>query len=269
MIAITRSLAGLSACWIVAAAAMADETPDPAAQVDRAALGRMIHKAVVSQMPKVIETQSGWGETIPMPERLRLRGLRQAVPVGDHLELPHGHWRKVRAWMDNPERDLKITVLDLHRVDGKKYHLTLDADAPLHTESDIQQWQRGLRLLDVTARADVKLALRLDCDVALTLDTSAFPPSVKIEPTITDLKPELKDLKIRRIDGRHVSIALGEQPAREAGSLVRGVLQDAIRHAEPQIKERANEAIARSLREGKGTLSAGAMLKALTPGKAK
>jgi hypothetical protein len=258
---ITRWLPSLAVLWAVLPPAPADETPVPA-KVDYAALSRLIHKVVVAQLPKVYEGQVGWGNTIPIPDGLKRLGRRKVVQVGDRLELPHGPWRKVRVWMDDPDRDLKIQVGDLHSAGKSTYHLTLAVDAALRGEMDLQRWQKGLRLLDVTAYADARVGLLLGCDVKLTLD-AAIPPQVKVEPQVTDLKTDLKEFNLRRIEPHRLPVVIEGEAAREVGNSFKGVLQDLMRSAEPTVKEYANQAIARGLREGKGTFSAAALLKAL------
>ena len=44
---------------------------------------------------------------------------------------------------------------------------------------------------------------------------------------------------------------------------IKGLLRSAVKFAEPQVKDIANQAIAQSLKDGKGAISAGALLKAL------
>jgi len=245
--------------------ASGDEKPTPAPKTDYAALSKMIHKVVVAQLPKVFNGQTGWGQTTPITEGLPLMRRRQTVQVGDHLELPHGHWRKTRAWLDDPDRDLIIKVRDLRPVGNKSYQIKLDVDVAARGETDVQQWQKGLKLVDVTAQAAGRVGIFLECDVALSLSTT-FPPEVKVEPKVSNLKLELKDFELGRVDARRpgIALALQGQAASDVGKEFRGVLQDLLRAAEPTIKDRANEAIARSLREGKGTFSATALMQALS-----
>jgi hypothetical protein len=262
---IHKSILCGTACWTVVVLGASAQTSTSAKKADYTEFSRLIQKVVVSQLPKVYEGTSGWGQTIPIPDRIRLRNLRTVVKVGDHLELPHGHWRKTRVWMDDPQRDLIIEVQDLKQIDPTTYHVKLEVDAPLRIEAEVQQWQRGLALADFTAKADADVTVLLECDVQIALDATKFPPEVKVKPTVTDVKPELNDLSVKELDGRRLKVALSDDKAREIGSKLRGVIQDLLVSAESTIKERANEAIARSLQEGKGSFSAAALLKALTP----
>src|SRR5207244_2408067 len=66
---------------------------------DYAELSKLIHKAVVKEIPKEYVNASEWGKTIPIPAKLRLPNLRTKVKVGDHDELSHGLWQKIRVWL--------------------------------------------------------------------------------------------------------------------------------------------------------------------------
>jgi hypothetical protein len=244
--------------------AIADQPPAP--NKDYAALSQMIQKSVVGQLPKEFKTEKNWGETVPIPaEGLRRMNRRQTVQVGDHKELPQGQWRKTRGWLDDPARDVTIQVRDLKPAGNSSYHIALDADARIHVDTEVQQWQKGLLIVDLTALADVRVAIALDCDVALRLG-KGFPPDVKVEPKVTNLKADLKDFNLRRGEARRQRLALAVEgeAATKLGHEFKGTLQDMLHAAEPKIAERINEAIARSLREGKGTFSAAALLKALS-----
>jgi hypothetical protein len=238
------------------------ESPRPADAGRYAALSGLIKKAVVGRLPKVYEDDSGWGQTIPVPERFRRPRLRRTyVKVGDHWELPSGTWRKVRVWLGDPSRDLDVRVRDLKRVDGTRYHLSVDADAALRGEADIQQWLKGLLLVDATARADADVAVALQFDVKVEL-AGKLPPEVKVEPHVTGLKMDLKDFKLHRVTFHRAGLTV-EGADSAVGEQLKGALRDLLRAAEPEVRRRANEAIARGLREGRGTLSAADLLKAV------
>jgi hypothetical protein len=245
--------------------AAGDETPPPAPKVDYTALSSMIHKVVLGQLPPVIRTEANWGNTIPIEEGLRLMKRRKTVPVGDHREFPHGQWRKTRAWFDNPDKDLIIKVLDLKPAGTKGYQITLDVNASVHAETEIQQWQKGILLADILALTDVGVDVPLQCDVTLALG-KGFPPEVKVEPKVTSLKTNLEDFKLKKVELRRpgLALALEGKAAEDMGKRVQGALQELLHNAEPTIAAKANEAIARSLREGKGNFSATALLNALS-----
>jgi hypothetical protein len=251
----------LLVCFVLPAAAGDDRTK-PRGRAAYNGLSGLLHKAVVARLPKIYVDESGWGQTIPIPERMRLGRRRKLVQVDDHLELPHGTWRKLRVWLPDPSRDLQLSVRDLRPLDATTFHLTVEVGAALRGEADINQWQKGLLLADISAAADADIGLLLDCDVAVGLDASRLPPTVKVEPKVTDLKMTLNDFTLRQVTLNRLGLTLEGEKAREVGDQFKGALQELMRAAEPSVKDYANKAIARGLAEGKGGLSVRELLKA-------
>jgi hypothetical protein len=253
---LTRILlpAGLLA-GLAAAVCAAEEKPP--ARPEHAELARLILAAVVAKLPREFEDRSGWGRTIPDPGNLRLPQLRTRVKVGDKEELAHGAWVRTRGWLDDPAKDVQVEVRDLRKVDPKTVQLRLAVTVSGHGERERRQYEKGLRLFDLTLQADAVVVLVLDCDVGLALNTSTFPPEVVVEPKVTKSQLELKEFEPRKVG----KVQLGER-ARELAGELKGVLQDHLKKHEQEIKDRINAAIARGLKEGKGSVSAGALLKA-------
>jgi hypothetical protein len=264
-----RNTTAFALTVIVAGSLVAGDEPRKSDAKDYAEFSKLIHTMVVKQLPKVIEDNSGWGKTVPIPEKLAFPKLKRTmIKVGDKYELPDGLWRKVKAWMTDPAKDLQIRVTEFKSVDSKTFRLVVEADALLHTDIEGQVWKNGLNPLGgFTGQADLALGLIVTCDVATSLDTKEFPPKLKIDPKITDLKTDLKELTLKQVALKKVALALEGETAKELGNKVKDILQDALRAAEPAIKAKANEAIAKSIQDGKGTISAGELMKALSPGK--
>lgn len=245
--------------------AAADQPPRSEGKDRYAVLSRLIHKTLAGRLARVHEDASGWGQTIPVPEKLRRPRLRRTyVKVGDHTELPQGTWRKVRVWLDDPDNDLVVDVRALRKLDASTYHLQVDADVQLSGEADVQQWLRGLLLLDATGQADAAVRVRVDCDIKVAL-AGKLPPEVKVEPRVTDLNIDLKDFVLRKVQLHRAGLTVEGDAAGQVGDEFRGALQTLLRTAAPRIRAQANEAIARALRECRGTLSAADLLRAVTP----
>lgn len=236
-------------------AAPAEEKPD------YAEFSKLLQQAVTAQMPKQFEDRSSWGKTIPIPDKLRLSGLRTRVKVGDKEELPHGHWKRTRVWVDDPAKNVQIQVRDVRKVDAKNTRVQVAATVALHCERERQQWSKGLLLIGLLVQADATVNVALDCDVAISLNTNKFPPELQIEPKVVDCQLNLKEFELIRV-GKLIE---GKE-ARELGNELKDILKQLIRLYEPDVQERANKAIAKSLKEGKGSISAEMLLKAgVTP----
>src|SRR5262249_47412059 len=112
-------------------------------------LGQLIQKMVAADFPKVYEQDTNWGKTIPMPDKLSLPRLRTRIKVGNRDELPHGMWNKIKAWVEDPNRDLTVGVRNFESGKQGSYRLTLEIDARMGGEMELQRWQKGLLLLNV------------------------------------------------------------------------------------------------------------------------
>lgn len=225
---------------------------------DYADLSRLLHRMVVKKVPNEREEFFNWGATIPIPERLRLPNLRTRIKVGDHYELPHGAWRRIRVKLEDPNKDLKIEVKEFRKLEKGAYRVVIDSEATVRCDGEWNQWQKGLLLLRVDGQADATIAAMMVCDVDVALNLAKFPPEVKVGPKIVDLKLDLKHFNLNELGGT----LQGERLRQIGNDLMRDTLRDLIKSAEPMVKDYANQAIAQALKENKGVLSAGELLKA-------
>jgi hypothetical protein len=218
---------------------------------------KLIHSVVVKQLPKELEDDSGWGQTIPAPDKLPLPGLRTFIKVGDKLEVPHGTWRRFKGKIEHPDKHLKIVVKEFKSLDSKTYQVAVDVDVTFLTLSEVQVWQKGLMLIGGNAVADVQITAAIVCDVGVDLDLKKFPPELKLEPKVTGLGLDLVDFKVR--NGPMIQGEFGDNLRNDLKQLMRGLLKA----SEPLVKAEVNRAIVQSLKEGKGTISAQSIMKAL------
>jgi hypothetical protein len=224
---------------------------------DYVEFSKVVHKIVVKQLPKEVEDTSGWGQMMEIPNNLPLMALRKVVKVGDHLEAPHGTWRKFKGKIEEPDKNLKIVIKDFKQLNDKTYRTVVDVDATIFIHGELQQWQKGLLLIAGEADTDANLKIALVMDVGVSLNLKKFPPELNIEPKVADLGLELVDVKVRG-----GPILKGERGQALAND-IKDVLRAAVKASEPLVKEEANRAIAEGLRQGKGSISASAIMKAL------
>lgn len=238
---------------------LADDAPgkqngaQPVKAKDFTEFSKLIHGVVVKQTPKEYEHRDGWGATIPHPGRLPFPNLRTYLKDGDRIVLPHGAWKKVKLKLD-PNKDIRINVKEFKPIDAKSYRVVLDADIDVQADGEWQQWQKGLMLIGVGVETDAFVRLSVGSDVGFALNFKKIPPEVALSPKITDLSIELTDIR-----GRNGPILSDEKLKND----IKGLLRGAVKSYEPQLKELANRAIVDSIKAGKGTMSAEALLKAL------
>lgn len=245
------------------------DTPKAEAKKDFSEFSKLLHRMVVKEIPKEIEDDSGWGPTIPLPDKVILPKLQRTfVKVGDRLEVPHGTWKRFRVTFADPAKDVQIAVKDFTKVDAKNYKLAVDAEAVMSGEGELKQWKNGVALFGATAQADAVIGVALVIDVNVSLVPKKFPPELSIKPKLADLKVDLKEFNLKRVNNQAakiLEIGIEAGPARQLGNELKGYLQTIVKKFEPQIMEQANEAIAQSIKEGKGTISASSLLKVLSP----
>jgi hypothetical protein len=192
-----------------------------------------------------------------VPAKLPLANLRTYVKVGDKLELPHGAWRRFTGKIEDPDKNLKIKVKDFKKLDDKTYRIVLDVDALVFCQAEWEQWQKGLLLVGAGGDADVHMTAAIVCDVGVSLDTRTFPPGLKLEPKVTELGLNLVDINLR--GGPLLKGEKGDGLRNDLKDLLRSV----VKSSEPFVKEQANLLITQSIREGKGSISATEIMKAL------
>lgn len=222
-------------------------------------LSQLIHKVIVTQMPRSHEQKIGWDQTTPVPPgKLPLPRLRPRIKVGDREELAHGAWKRYKVWVEDPAKDLVIEVKDLKAQENGNWRLQLESRVLVHLEGEFRQYQKGLLLVGIQANADAVLWSCLDFDIAVELNTSKLPPEVKVKPKVVGTKLDILDFRLGRI-GRVEII----DESRRLDNELRHFLRDLLKTQEPAVQEYANQAIARALEQGKGTVSAAELLKVL------
>lgn len=226
-------------------------------EAGRAELARVLHQLVTDKMPRQHEDLSGWGKTIPVPDRLLLPGLRKGVMVNGKPELPHGTWKRAFYWLDDPRKDLTLRVLDFRKPEGQPYQLKLEATLAVHAERERKEWQKGLQLIGITVNADAVVTATFDCEITVAVNLFKLPPEVKVTPKVTRTQ-----LELQRFDLQNVGGLLQLEDARQLGNDLKGLIGELVRQNEAKVTELANQALERGLRENKGSISTANLIKA-------
>lgn len=232
-------------------------------KTDYAELSRLIQQAVVDKAPKRFDDRSDWGWTTPTPVNVRFPNMqRTVVRVNGRDEFPHGVWNRSLIWLDDPAKDIEIRVLDVKPLDANNYRVKLEATVAFHGERERRRWRNGVQLFGLTVQADARIAAELECAVKISLDASKFPPDLIVEPKVLESRLELKEFDLNRVGN-----LLEGDPALALGDELRGLIQDLLRQREGEVKEYANQALARALKDGTAKIPATELLKKM-PAKA-
>jgi len=212
-------------------------------------LARTIHSLILPQIPKQHEDRSGWGQTIPMPANLRRPGLRRTmIKVGDRMELPQGTWVRTKVWFDDPARDVQLRVVDQRQKDDNKSRLVLEATIKLHGERQRQEWLRGLKLVDLTARADAVILATFDVDLTVELKAGKLLPELKVEPKVVKTKLELKEFDLQKLN---IGAGPVQVETRAFEEEMRRSLEDSLKQSEPKVSDKVNEVLTKAAKDGK------------------
>src|SRR5205823_435271 len=110
---------------------------------------------------------------------------------------------------------------------------------------------------EADAAGDANITAAVVCDIKVVFDLTKFPPGLTVEPKVTELGLDLVDVKLRKPG------ASKEEKSVPLNNDLKELLRGGLKAAEPAIKDAANRAIAQSLKEGKGGISADTIMKTL------
>jgi hypothetical protein len=149
----------------------------------------------------------------------------------------HGLWKRYEVKLIEPEKHLTVRIERLVETEPGRLRFDLVVVAKLDLLGQIVQWQRGLRLLSLTAEADAKVRARLTCELSARLDPTRIPPDVVLDAVARDVQLELLEFQLHRISD------LGGKPARELGRFLREAIDDELAQKRPKLLAKVNEKI--------------------------
>ena len=246
--------ASLGGFWLVAVSctlgnrlghASAEEQANAAATAGRAlsaedarALSELIRELVLNNAPHEYEDTKKWGGTKEVWAGLKvshdgilLKTKRRTKQVN------HGTWERYRAWLIEPEKELKIRLENLRTEPGTDATFELLVASRLGAFARWAEWQRGIQLYSISADAEARVQLRMRCQLRLSLDPVTFPPELAIHPRVTDAELDLVDFRVIRLS------KLDGPLVKQIGDGLHGALQREIDRRSPKLVTRINAVI--------------------------
>lgn len=243
----------LSLRLLIFATATSSSTPVPQHEQ---ILAQAVHSILISKMPTEHEERKNWGKIARIFDGYDVKGKGLKISLRKReKDANHGLWKRFKVWIDDPQRDVRIEVRNSRRVAPDRLRFELVGTVDGHGFAELKQWSNGVQLLGVSADADATVELLLECDIHLTVEQGTFFPNLVIEPQIVQSKLWLKDFRLRR-----VGTVLRGKLADELGDELRDEIQKLLQKNEHKVKEEANKAIAKGLRDGKLRLSPAELL---------
>jgi len=220
--------------------------PDPPAeQPELALLSQTLHRIAVDRAPRVFEDLADWNKSTPLEPGLSLLGLRTRVKVGDREELAHGSWSRSKIALGDVAKDTKVTVRELKPLPGGKQRIVLEIDARFAWEHERKVWLKGLPIAGLSAGGNCRGVATITCEFSSTLDTSVFPPTLKVDAVVKENKLELRELEVTKLP----NIPLVGEQAKKLVAEIRPVLQVLLTYKEKDLTPVLNEVLAEALRK--------------------
>jgi hypothetical protein len=252
-----RYLVALVCLAGVVPAFAADDAPaDKDKAEPYAELSKMIHQKVVEKAPKKFEDTSEWGGTIPVNPNVRLPRLpRTIVKINGEDRFPDGSWKRSLVWLDDPAKDIQVKVTEIKPVEGGLYRVKIASTVAIHGERERQRWRNGVKLIGISAQADAVIGADFDIDVKISFEGGTLIPDVVVEPKIAESRLALIRFDLNRVG------PVGGDLIRDLGNELKDFLEVLLKTYEDDVKNAANQALAKALKDGKVKIPATEVLK--------
>ncbi len=216
--------------------------PDPNADVavgqSAVELGKVLRGIVLAHLPNEYENKKDWGGTKQVWDgvRISLDGLRIKTKRR-RKDANHGTWKRYRAWLIDPDRNLKVLIANIRESDEGRAAFDLTVHAQLGAFGRLSEWRRDVQLYSIGVDAEARVVLRLSCEAGFDFDFSNLPPDLLIEPVVTDAHLSLQEFRLLRVSN------LSGPLIRELGKSLRGVLQEEIDKRRVKLVAKLNRQI--------------------------
>jgi hypothetical protein len=152
--------------------------------------------------------------------------------------LNHGTWKRYDVWLADGQK-LALDVTEVRTYDDGRVTFRLAASGPLKGRVELQQWQRGVRLVGVSADCEATVRLTLDVEAALSTRQGLVLPTVAVAPKVTAAHVDLNDFRLRRIG------ELRGPLAKELGDAAKSTLRREVARQNEKIAAKINKSIAK------------------------
>jgi hypothetical protein len=207
--------------------------------VVRPPLVDLAESLIAEALPRSYADAKHWGGQKHFTKGLKveLDGLKLETRRRKEL-VNHGTWKRYDVWIPDGQT-LALDISDVRTFDDGRVTFRLAAAGPLAGRIELQQWERGIRLLGISADCEAKVKLVLDVEAALSSKQGTLLPTVAVVPKVTAASAEMTDFRLRRIG------ELRGPLAKELGDRAEGTLQREVREQNQKIADKINKSIAK------------------------
>jgi hypothetical protein len=217
---------------VVGAEESSIETADPSR------FDELVTRIVLDVMPHEIVQDKDWGKTRQIWDGVRIRWEGNRLDTRRRWKtVNHGTWKRYEVRLVDPEQRFAVQVESPQAQPDGRVGFVAQVDAAIDVFGRVAQWERGVRLISLSAEATAVVRLRIDCRVAMKLDPSRLPPDVRFEPEITAAELRLVRFRLHRISQVQGPLV------RELGSALRSFIESKIADRQDRMVQRINRRI--------------------------
>lgn len=194
-----------------------------------------LRQLVLHALPASFENSRQWGS-----QRQRWDGLRMSLDNGQlHTKrrwksVNHGTWKKYRAELVDPDQFLALRLEQLRPAGPGAVAVSAVVGARLNLWARLQEWNRGVRLLSISAEGVADVELQIALTLHTSLDPSRFPPDVVFRPRVESAQVTLHQFRLERISHAHGPLV------RELGDSLEKLVRERLETENERLAERIN-----------------------------
>lgn len=217
----------------------AAEPPAAKSRAVRPPLVDLAESLIAEALPRRYSDAKHWGGQKHFTKGLKveLDGLKLETRRRKEL-VNHGTWKRYDVWIPDGQV-LVLDVSDMRAFDDGRVTFRVTAAGPLQGRVELQQWERGVRLVGISADCEAKVRLTLDVEAALSSHQGTLLPTVAVAPKVTAAHAEMTDFRLRRIGDLRGPLA------KELGDRAEPTLQREVREQNEKIAAKINKSIAK------------------------
>jgi hypothetical protein len=206
-------------------------------------LASIMRTLLTSALPEpLVEQSSNWGKQKEVANGITWKkdGLLLKPHKQEKLK-NDGVWRRIRIDAVNPEKELKLQVMNVQKP--QKGMLTFDMVVTLPTRIKFEQqfWKNGVRIYSGETRARCRPVLALKCEsTSRVVKSDNVIPDVVFRMRVLDARLTYDDLVVEHTAG------VGGELADVLGDAVHGMVKQMRPSLERDMLEKANRAIVKA-----------------------
>ncbi|MCC9607529.1 hypothetical protein LOC68_12285 [Blastopirellula sp. JC732] len=198
----------------------------------------------LENIPTTYNDERKWGGQKEFTQGVKFRGSFKDFKVERRKKpVNHGTWKRYHVQILNPKDDIQVSVESIE-VKGDKITTRLNVIVKATAEAELQEWNRGVRLMGVSAVADATIRMTLDAETKVKWNTLGFIVAGELQPQVV-----AADLTLLHFELQRVGLANG-QLIEKLGHELKDEVAEKIDSYEPKLVEKANKALDKEIAKG-------------------